>query len=284
MFDLRLGPRSLPASVSPPHPPGFATRPPTAALFPLVTARFFQCSSVEMVSPLISMALGATTSADTPDFPMRARRTDSCSKGVMSRDMCKWKDWAAGSCGWGSDKTILNGSTDTGPSLDRQIHNWRTRWRTSASEPQQGEKPPLTCVGLTAAIHNRTCDPGGKVMPPTLTNSVVIRGATGAGGCSRMISPRARRLVASSIRPFGLRPTATRCIQAAVGRTCLAANRQECSCAPISACLSGFRFLVADAATRDRQATFWTFATDRSTHRFVKSDLACSVNRRGRKP
>ena len=33
---------------------------------------------------------------------------------------------------------------------------------------------------LTAAMHNRTDVPGGNVIPPTLTNSVVTRGATGA--------------------------------------------------------------------------------------------------------
>ncbi|CFR96214.1 Uncharacterised protein [Mycobacterium tuberculosis] len=41
---------------------------------------------------------------------------------------------------------------------------------------------------LTAAMHNRTGDPAGSVMPPTVTGSVVTRGATGADGSSRTIS------------------------------------------------------------------------------------------------
>jgi hypothetical protein len=62
---------------------------------------------------------------------------------------------------------------------------------------------------FTAAMHNRTCEPRGSVMPPTLTNSVTIRGATGAGGCSRMISSMKTLiclgLSRSSARSCGLR-------------------------------------------------------------------------------
>jgi len=41
---------------------------------------------------------------------------------------------------------------------------------------------------LIAAMHKRTGVPLGSVIPPTLTISVVTRGATGADGSSRTIS------------------------------------------------------------------------------------------------